>query len=147
MCKVFVTSAIIFAVATSAYGASDSIYVCLDEKSNKKVMQHTPCGSSATVREVKGSQLSALPPQTGTRDAYGNTVRPEVAKKLSEDSREQAVKNAIEQHQTIRGMTEAEVVSSLGKPDKINNNGGFVQWVYKSSGGDSYVYFENGKVR
>ena len=55
----------------------------------------------------------------------------------------------------ITGMTEPEVRTALGDPARINDNSGFVQWVYDFSfdpngrrkSGSTYVYFRNGLTR
>ena len=77
------------------------------------------------------------------KDIYGNFVSPEVAKMRVRTAREDAIRD----HRVLPGMTEREVIQALGTANRINNNGGRVQWVYDNGRETTYVYFENGLVR
>lgn len=63
------------------------------------------------------------------------------------------VAQAISLQKVIIGMTEAEVIRSWGRPDKINRTRGIgyrsEQWVYERNGISSsqYLYFDNGILR
>lgn len=100
--------------------------------------------------------LCMVPPALAQeRDAYGNRIAPDVAKHRAEEARREAIRDAIRARRVIPGMTELEVRSSLGDPARINDSGGFVQWVYdhaldqdgRVKSGSTYVYFRNGVTR
>lgn len=58
-----------------------------------------------------------------------------------------SIVNAINNHKILLGMTNDQIVSSWGYPDKINNSVGdwgvHEQWIY----GRSYLYLENGTLK
>ncbi|PKO40140.1 MAG: hypothetical protein CVU33_02975 [Betaproteobacteria bacterium HGW-Betaproteobacteria-6] len=63
------------------------------------------------------------------------------------------VAQAISLQRVLIGMTEAEVIRSWGRPDKVNRTrgAGYVseQWVYERGGISSsqYLYFDNGILK
>lgn len=77
------------------------------------------------------------------KDIYGNTITPEVAQMRARVARE----DAIRERRIIPGMTENEVIASLGSANSVSNHGSRAQWVYYRGNQTTYVHFENGRVR
>jgi outer membrane protein assembly factor BamE (lipoprotein component of BamABCDE complex) len=99
--------------------------------------------------------LATTTPALAQRDSYGNKIAPDVAKYQRDQARQGELELAMRQRRIIPGMTEADVRNTLGVPSRINDNGGFVQWVYDFTygldgsrrPGSTYVYFRDGLTR
>lgn len=66
--------------------------------------------------------------------------------------REQKVKQAIDQHRILIGMSSEQVIEAWGRPSRINRTVGqkYVseQWIYEwNNGRESYIYLDNGVLR
>lgn len=115
----------------SSISAHAEVYKCNVE--GKTIYQQSPCGN-------KEGKLN-LPPSPHERD-YKNIARTNAD--VAHYKRIKGVEDAMYDGRVIPGMTEDQVLRSLGKPKKINNNGGHIQWVYEKPGNDTYVYFKDG---
>lgn len=86
----------------------------------------------------KAWEAEKQPHLEATRQAFIDDAR--------EVAFQQRVRLAIEAKKIILGMSEANVIASWGRPERINGGGSdpssLSQWVY----GENYLYFKNGRL-
>jgi hypothetical protein len=96
---------------------------------------------------IVGTATVKVDKQTSDQIANGKKLRIENTMEMAQDARKILVIEAIHAGKVITGMTEIEVIKSIGKPSSVNDNGGRVQWVYNKQAEHTYVYFENHIVK
>lgn len=71
--------------------------------------------------------------------------------KVIESSFEEAFGRRPENQEVFLGMKKDEVISSLGRPERVevagNPRNENERWLYKTNSASSYIYFESGKVQ
>lgn len=135
----------LIALLLAANMTKADIYRCKGPD-GKLTFSDVPCGSSA-----KKVRPDYAPRDQGTPIVDGTEYYREQARKYDH---EQAVTNAIRNHQLLKGMTPDEVSASWGEPDKKEKDfgpgGSIVQdWFWhKGKHGlkVNYVHFRDGKV-
>jgi len=134
----FLWLAVLAVAILFACEARGQVYQC-PGAGGQKVFQQAPC--------TNGQKLVVRPTSN-----LGGTMLGSVKESKTQQiqvARQEQIRQAIDEHRPVVGMTEGELVLALGQPIRINarqyENYGFKQWVYRT---DKlvYVYTENGRV-
>lgn len=124
-------------LAGAYFTASAQVYKCPDA-TGRTVIQQAPC--------LDGQRLT-VKPATG----HDNIQKAQAAKaRTARQGNAQDILVAIAEGRPAIGMTEDELRSALGQPDRINH-GNYQgrtseQWVYRRGGEPLYVYVRGGTV-
>lgn len=115
-------------------------------------LQDTPCANTQTQTEIRVPKASSPASAARTVSPYAKDIarfaRQEQEEKEQQE-RNMRISNAIFRHVVLVGMTEDEVIRSIGRPSLVNRSSyGPAQWVYSNGAASAtYVYVENGTVR
>ena len=127
-------------VPLAAFG---QVYKC--EEGGKVVYSQQPCGQSAKELDIRDTMPSAL---TGR---FADDERRRTDYLARNPGLSDTVATAIKAGVVVPGMTEDQVIASMGEPIRRNLSqtaaSSMFQWVYLwPSGKQRFVYFEDGVV-
>lgn len=124
-------------LASACFTASAQVYKCPDA-TGRTVIQQAPC--------LDGQKLIVKPAA-----GHDNLQNAQAAKaRTARQGNAQDILVAIAEGRPAIGMTEDELRSAIGQPDRINH-GNYQgrtreQWVYRRGGEPMYVYLSGGTV-
>ncbi|TJZ73207.1 DUF4124 domain-containing protein [Chitiniphilus eburneus] len=115
-----------------------AVFKCTDTE-GKITFSDLPCAAPGGVGGTQEQVKAKAPPVD-----IDNAVR--LKMETDQYNIQRLYADAAERGLVLKGMSPSHVRRAFGAPDHINDNGGHVQWVYESSGGNTYVYFRNNVV-
>lgn len=153
------TSAVLLALVCSA--AQAEVYRC--DKDGKTVFTDRPCHAEAQPEALREpNRVTATPGERKLASQYDRRLERErkardradrqwVKDRDASDAQAARIRQAIEQHKAVRGMTPDQVQMALGRPESVETSSGkqgdIEQWTYRAdSDGRKVVTFRDGVV-